>query len=405
MIKRTSKNPYLLITQDYPPPFVGGSAVYLYNLVEHSGAGFDILTSTLPDGMNEVSSENYNLLRTGFITPSRKPTRRQILVNYLYIFVWLFLQCFMRRYRVVVVSLGVLGNGAAIFAARLFRVPVVVVSYAEEITMSLKGKGARRVIRQAILRHAYKKAGGFVSVCEFVKNILVSLGISEEKITVIPPMLTRQKSAGITRKANQEMHVLSIGRLSARKGFSYLLEAVNLLKADCPELRLTVVGYGAERKNLEALIRKYNLENNACLKGEISDEELCCLLEKSTLFVLANVMLENGDCEGCPTVLIEASACGIPAIGGVEGGASSAIDDGVTGFLVNPRDIHALSQKIKMLLLDPELAQSMGAAGIEKVKRDHDPAKNGIRFYEFISRIENGREISEHRNPQPMQTG
>ena len=69
------------------------------------------------------------------------------------------------------------------------------------------------------------------------------------------------------------------------------------------------------------------------------------------------------DVEGLGMVFLEAAACGLPVVAGASGGAPEAVQDGVTGHVVDPRSPDAVADAIAGLLADPARARAMGAAG------------------------------------------
>ena len=79
-----------------------------------------------------------------------------------------------------------------------------------------------------------------------------------------------------------------------------------------------------------------------------------------------SVVAMNGDQEGRPTVLVEAAACGIPAVASDVGGIREWIEDGNNGFLVQQADSGALANALARLLNQPELARRMGQAARRK---------------------------------------
>jgi glycosyltransferase involved in cell wall biosynthesis len=237
------------------------------------------------------------------------------------------------------------------------------------------------------MRWAYKHASGFVSVCRFAKEILTSLGVPPDRVEVIPPTLSLVKRSKTRLAAVPDHRILSVGRLIARKGFNYLIDAIRLLRTDIPDIHLTIVGNGQERESLLRKILDAHLEHQVSMRTNVPDEELAELYQECDVFVLANVMLDNGDCEGSPTVLIEASSCGKPVIGGASGGTDTMIEDGKTGYLVDPRDTRVLARRLKEILSDSSLAFQMGMAGIQKVETQHRPHDASIRFHAFIQRI------------------
>jgi phosphatidylinositol alpha-1,6-mannosyltransferase len=74
--------------------------------------------------------------------------------------------------------------------------------------------------------------------------------------------------------------------------------------------------------------------------------------------------------EGLGIVYLEASAAGLPVVGGDSGGAPDAISEGETGYVVGGRDVAALSARLVALLSDPAVAKAMGEKGRAWVERE-----------------------------------
>jgi glycosyltransferase involved in cell wall biosynthesis len=390
-LKTTKNNEnYLLICPFYPPPFIGGSKVWIFNLIENARFDFDILTSAITGNYKEVSNARHRMLRKSLIwnpVGEESPTTWDLMKSYGYILAWF---CFFgMKYQKTGVIAGAFtfANGLLFLLGRLFNIPVIGICFAEEFTLALKGKGIKNLIKRIWIRFAHKKAAGFIVVCDFCKDILVSIGVDPRRIEVVPPNINPQKLRTRACKKEKGHTVLSVGRIVERKGFHLLIHAVSLLKDTIPDIRLIIVGDGPYIPILKDLIYKNKLDNHVFLKSRVSDGELASLYNESDLFVLAHVMLKNGDTEGCPVVFAEASGCGLPVIGGVEGGASNVITEGITGFLVNPKNVEELAEKIKTLLSDRELAGRMGKNGIEKIAKDHTPEATGKKFSNAIEMI------------------
>ena len=378
------KNKYLLVSPDYPPPLVGGSLVYVHSLVENCPESLDILTSQMPAGCQEVTSSRHRLIRSRFLVDSHNPSWRKLFRMYVYMVLWVFVHNLRGRYKTVIVNPGVVGNSLLILTLKVLRIPVIGIGYAEELSTVIHGDGWKRRIKRTLMKAGYRRADGFVVVCDFAKNILMALGLPPERICTLPPPYYVNKLGEGGRKEMGGHHVLSVGRLIPRKGFGYLIEAIGLLKDEIPDIRLTIVGGGDEREKLEEKIRVLGLSQSIEIRGQVPDEELRQLYATCDLFVLANLMLENGDCEGAPLVFTEAGSFGTPVIGGIEGGTSTMISDGENGFLVNPKNIQELAGKIRHVLLNPELGRALGEGGLQKSRRDHDPVKAGDFFHRML---------------------
>ncbi len=381
-----SYNPYLLISADYPPHFIGGSRVWMYNLIENCPENFDILTVSLPEGETEACSPRHRIFRKKWVINSLDPTRFQLLRNYIMIPLWLIFRFRKTRYRAVMINTGAFGIGLFCMIGKLFGIPIIGVANGEEITLAQHAKGFGGWIKRLMLYKGYPLAKGFVGVSQFCTRLLVGLGVNENTIVVIPSCVNPKKKSKLSKKTTPGFNVLSVGRLVERKGFHSLIEGAQLLRNDIPGLKVTIVGSGPMEPKLDSLIEKYQLQNHVEVKTDVSDEELSKLYVNSDVFVLAHMVLPNGDTEGCPTVFSEAAGVGLPIIGGTGAGADTAINEGVNGYIVNSRDIRELSERIKFLLLNPDVANKMGEAGIKKVAADHDPVINGRRLGEFLGR-------------------
>jgi phosphatidylinositol alpha-1,6-mannosyltransferase len=387
-----ARRKYLLVSPAYPPPFVGGSKVWTYNLVENCPEPFDVLTSALKPGCAEVISPRHGVFRSRFLWDANgaDPTRFELLVSYTSILGWCARRLLRVRYDAVVAGAFDFANGWLFLLGKLMRVPVIGLGNAEEFTLALHGTGLRNFIKRQWMKFTHHRAAGFVVVCDFCKDVLVSIGVDPRRIHVVPSSINPNKLRPRSEWKRGGRHVLSVGRLVERKGFHHLIDAIGLLKTDLPDIRLTIVGDGPWRKTLEEQVARHGLAGHVAVRGGLSDEEVRALYGECDLFVLAHMMLENGDTEGCPTVFSEAAGNGLPVIGGTGGGAATAIVHGTTGYIVDSRNVAELADRIRAVLTDPRLAEAMGRAGMEKVRHDHDPAKCGVRFHESIRRIVEG---------------
>lgn len=366
----------LLISPDFAPPLIGGSVVYLYNLVKYSKSQFTVLTSALINNCGDIDLNNAKILRKKWLTPSLSPTKTKLAVMYASLILWAVVHSLFhpKKHPVIMLNISVIGNSLLVSIFSFFRIPSVVFAYAEEITTALYGQCWKSCIKRSLLKIGYKRATHFIAVCDFASNKLKDLGISADKITVIVPSLSGDKfREKVMTHMNHDKTILSAGRFIERKGFHYLIDAFALVKRELDQAKLICVGNGPQQEELIQMVKDRHLENCVQICLAVGDKELSHLYGMCNLFVLANVMLKNGDCEGCPTVLIEASAHGKPVIAGREGGAANAIDHEKTGYLIDPTDTKNLCAMMLSVLNDPKLARRLGEAGREKVLSQHNP--------------------------------
>ena len=126
--------------------------------------------------------------------------------------------------------------------------------------------------------------------------------------------------------AHEGMHVITVGRLSARKAHAVLVEAIAALRDEGAQVRLTVVGDGEERAALETLARELELDDRVTFAGAVAHDELADVLAAADVFCLPSVA------EGLPVVLMEAMAMGLPVVAARIMGIPELVEDGVTGL-------------------------------------------------------------------------
>ncbi len=159
---------------------------------------------------------------------------------------------------------------------------------------------------------------------------------------------------------------LYVGRLSAAKGLPVLLESLVQLNEQYPQISLTVVGDGEDRAVLERLTQSLGLSEVVNFVGYKSQGEVRDLMQQTDIFVLPSFA------EGVPVSLMEALAAGVPVVATRIAGISELIEDEASGYLVPPGNKQLLQQRIAELIASPELRQSFGEVGRDKVRREFD---------------------------------
>jgi glycosyltransferase involved in cell wall biosynthesis len=156
---------------------------------------------------------------------------------------------------------------------------------------------------------------------------------------------------------------VTVGRLVATKGYWTILEAAHTLMRRDPSLRWTIVGDGPLRGAIEADERFQRLSGRLQLVGALGHEAtLDVLRDGATAFVMPCERSQTGESDGIPVAFMEAMALGVPVITCAVGGIAELVEEGETGFLVQPRDPPALVAAVEHVLHgDP--------AGLDRVRR------------------------------------
>jgi colanic acid/amylovoran biosynthesis glycosyltransferase len=178
----------------------------------------------------------------------------------------------------------------------------------------------------------------------------------------------------VREHSGQGSRLLFVGRLVAEKGVPILLDALARLRTRRPELRLTIVGAGPERADIEARAGAEGLGDCVRFTGYQTPEQVGEWLRTADVFVLPSLA------EGVPVVVMEAMASGVPVVATHVGGLSEIVEDGVSGYLVPAAAPGALAERVEALLDDPELRARFGRMGRATVVREFNLARETARL-------------------------
>ena len=156
--------------------------------------------------------------------------------------------------------------------------------------------------------------------------------------------------------------LLTVARLAAHKGIDTGIATLAALRESHPDLEYVVVGHGIKQATLELLARRHGVADRVRFLTAVPDADLPALYNGAALY-LGLSRPEELMIEGFGISLTEASACGIPVLGGRAGGIPDAVRDGETGFLVDSTDLAAVVEAVRSMLADPELCSRLGRAG------------------------------------------
>ena len=158
----------------------------------------------------------------------------------------------------------------------------------------------------------------------------------------------------------EDFIVLCTGELNANKNQKTLIDAAVLLKDKLPNLKVLLAGNGPAEQALRSRIAEKGLEDTVRLLGYRSDLE--------NLVPTVDLAVSCSKREGLPLNIVEAMLCKKPVVASVNRGNGELVEDGVTGYLLQPEDAEAFADRILRLSREPALARRMGEAGYRKAK-------------------------------------
>jgi glycosyltransferase involved in cell wall biosynthesis len=256
----------------------------------------------------------------------------------------------------------------AILASELSRradVPLVVSFHGYDVT-GKAGSDLRQRWYERELRGVFEQAHTLIGVSGFISAQLIALGAPAEKVVtsyIGIPVWDRPRS-------NAGDGICFVGRLTENKGIADLLQAVSILPRPYRSVRVTIVGDGPMRSQLEA--QAIRLGINAEFVGFQPSSEVTRILESSSIFCAPSKTAASGGREAFGMVFLEAACAGLPVISYRSGGVSEAVADGESGLLVPEGDVDALSAALADLLSNPERAVLFGQAGRDRVTSRFD---------------------------------
>ena len=225
-----------------------------------------------------------------------------------------------------------------------------------------------RIARNSFSRWKYSQVDCFIANSAPIRDRLVADGIPARKTTIVNEgvdveRIVRLAAANVHAEFYLPTHAPVVGNVAAlvpHKGQHHLIDAAALVVRKVPDARFVIVGDGELRKSLEDQIHRLHLERHVFLAGFRID--VLELTKGFDLFAMSSVT------EGMCTALVDAMAASKAAVATRAGGIPDVMVDGTTGFLVPPRDHHAMADRIVQLLADDSLRARMGAAALQRAR-------------------------------------
>ncbi len=343
----------LLFTLEYPPQ-IGGVANYYENLARHWPSFAKVM-----DGGH---AGNIKVL-----------TGKKLLKPHWLCGLWHLWRAVkkLKAQTVLVGHILPLGTVAWLLQ-KTIRFDYVVFLHGMDLAFALRRKRKRWLARK-ILQDAKKVICANSFVAEMAKRL-----VSGNKVAVVNPgvaVYSSQLTAGAKDELRKKYNLqnkkilLQVGRLVKRKGYDKVIEAMQGVLREAPDLVYVIIGNGLELRNLKFEAQSKKLEKNVIFISNASDKERDAWYELCDIFIMPAREIE-GDFEGFGIVYLEANLRGKPVIAGDSGGVRDAVKHNVNGLLVNPENANEIAQAIVKLYKDQELCKKLGEQGRQRVLRE-----------------------------------
>jgi glycosyltransferase involved in cell wall biosynthesis len=242
-------------------------------------------------------------------------------------------------------------------------------------------------IHKSILRYSLKNADVLLSTsCAMKKETFKYV---DKNIKVIPFGVDIHKFRLLNDTIDNISNSVTIGTVKGLEkvyGIEYLIKGFKIVFDKNPEisLKLLIVGKGNQESLLKALVKNLNLENQVIFTGYIESSEIVKYHNSIDIEVFMS------ESESFGVSVIEASACENPVIVSNVGGLPKVVDNNNTGYIVKNKDFVQLSEKLQILLLDPNLRKKMGKKGRQLVKDKYNWENNVLAMSKVYENYKKG---------------
>lgn len=205
-----------------------------------------------------------------------------------------------------------------------------------------------------------------IAVSFSMKKRLIELGCPKEKViynTYGPDDLFMNVVPQFS-----DSTFIAVGRFVNKKAPYYTILAFKKVHDQFSDAKLVIGGTGELLEVCINLIKTLKLQDAVLLPGIIDRAQFVEYLSKGLAFVQHSITALNGDQEGTPVAILEASAAGLSVISTKHAGITDVIIEGETGFLVEEHDVDAMAEKMILLLENKTLAKELGASAKERIK-------------------------------------
>jgi glycosyltransferase involved in cell wall biosynthesis len=216
----------------------------------------------------------------------------------------------------------------------------------------------------------FEKIAAIISVSNDMTIELTKLGADKDRIHTIPYGVNLDLFSKTHPEKNAKKLIFA-GRFTEKKAPDILLKAFNKALQKSPESQLVMVGRGELGKLVLSIIQELNIGHAVQILDWQPPEEIAKLMKSARAFVQHSRVAKNGDSEGTPNSILEASACGLPIISTFHAGIKEAVLPGVTGYLVEEGDWNTMGDYMIELLENPEIAGRMGSAARDHISENY----------------------------------
>ena len=359
----------IILLTEFFPPHHGGVEQSCLSIAQRWGSDALVVAPPQPGDHEFDQTQTYRIVRRSLFSGRFKPS-------------WMWLMPWLMKQAPTYVLFGHFSS--AVSAASLlkpFGVRYAVLVHGNDLLTE-----QRRWFQGWLVRHQLRRAEWIGVNSQFVFERVQKLGVARSRIIFTHPSVTPAKASPPPTHSDQ-VHVITICRLVARKNVARVVEAIGHIHRDFPNLVYDIVGDGPEHLALSKLISNLQLQDVVRLHGSVDDEKKQQLLNQASIAIMAPTVLDQGvDVEGLGLFYLEAAQRGLPLIASQTGGVGDIVKNNVTGLTVDPHSVSAIAGALRTILSNADLRQTLGQAAQTLVQEEFTTTVRVGRAVKMIER-------------------
>lgn len=231
------------------------------------------------------------------------------------------------------------------------------------------------------------EAGFIHTSTEMGRKSLEERGHDPDRIHVVRRGLEVFPICRPLRINREPLHLVSIARLVAKKGFAHQLEIYRRLAVAGIKFEARIVGEGEERNRIERWIEEYELEENVRLLGLLDQEAVKRELAWADALLHTGVVAASGDRDGLPNVIPEAMAHGVLVLTSPHAATTEAVADQVSGWVLAETDPDQWVEALRSIQADSPALDKVRLAARAWTEENYDGIKNAARLSELFREV------------------
>jgi len=210
-------------------------------------------------------------------------------------------------------------------------------------------------------KDVFKIATTVIAVSRVMEKKLLDIGCPKERL--VYNVYGPQPEFYDVKPSFKKNQFIGIGRFTDKKAPYYTIIAFKNVLEKHPDAKLLLAGKGVLLNTCQNLVKAFGIENNVTFLGVITPKQYRQYLSESLAFVQHSITAIDGDMEGTPLAILEASAAGLPIISTIHAGIPDVIKHSKTGLLSNEHDVETMSKYMTKCLDDKTFAMQLGRNG------------------------------------------